>query len=348
MTASAAAKKVPAAPFGSARDRSVLRLLGAEAAAELAGHVGTARELERRRAERRRGAFPTGLAPLDRLLDGGLPRGALVELVGGPGSGRFAAVLATLAAATGGAGEAAALVDLGDHLDPQAAVDAGVDAARLLWLRPRRVGEALAAAEAVLQGGLPLVVVDLGTPPVPGGRGYEAGWVRLARAAQTHGGALLVASPYRVSGTAAQAVVAARPGRAVYAAGGRGAPPLLVGRETTWVLEKSRGRQGGEEERGQLVLAGARLPEVWSESTSTAIGSAKGTAAERREEAAAAERAARAEQGEAASEAVVAPRGRRSSRGRRWGRREPAWLRAVPPGGVEAGIGEGGLDAASA
>jgi hypothetical protein len=341
MTASAAAKTGPAAPSRSARDRSVLRLLGAEAAAELAGRVGTARELERRRAERRRGAFPTGLAPLDRLLDGGLPRGALVELVGGPGSGRFAAVLATLAAATGGAGEAAALVDLGDHLDPQAAAEAGVDAARLLWLRPRRVGEALAAAEAVLQGGLPLVVVDLGTPPVPGGRGYETGWVRLARAAQTHGGALLVASPYRVSGTAAQTVVAARPGRTVYAAGEHGAPPLLVGRETSWVLEKSRGRQGGEEERGQLVLAGAMLPACgetasMSTSTSTAKRSAKGTAAETRGEARSAERTGDARQRGTAAGA--------------WAAEAQASERsAAAAAGAWAGAGEGrGLDAASA
>jgi len=237
----------------------VLRLLGAETAIELAGRVSTARELARRRAERHRDAFATGLAPLDRLLDGGLPRGALVELVGRSGSGRFAAVLATLATATT-AGEAAVLVDLGDHLDPQAAAGLGLDAARLLWLRPQRVQQALAAAEAVLNGGFPLVVVDLGTPPVPGGRGNEAAWVRLARAAQTHGAALLVASPYRVSGTAAQAVVEARPERAVYVPGERASTPLLAGIGIRFTLEKDRGRQGGDEERAELVLPGAALP----------------------------------------------------------------------------------------
>ena len=228
---------------------------------ELAGRVGTAGELARRDAERRRDAFRTGVEPLDRLLDGGLPRGALVELVGRSGSGRFATALATLAAATG-AGEAAVLIDLGDHLDPQAAHDLGIDAERLLWLRPRHVQEALAAAEAVLHGGFPLVVIDLGTPPVPGGRGNEASWVRLARAAETHGAALLVASPYRVSGTAARAVVEARPARALYAAAARGATPLLAGIGVHLTLEKSRGRSGGDEAAAQLVLPGAAPPAV--------------------------------------------------------------------------------------
>lgn len=250
------------------RSPGVLRLLGDEAAAELAGQVSTGRELARREAERRRDALPTGLPPLDRLLDGGLPRGELVELVGCSGSGRFATALAVLATATRG-GEAAVLVDLGDHLAPATAARLGIDLERLLWLRPETTGDALAAAEVALNGGFPLVVVDLGTPPVAGGRGNEAGWVRLTRAAETHGAALLVASPYRVSGTAAHSVVTARRGRALYAeanagadadAGRRGAPPLLAGLGTRWVLEKARGRRAGGEEAVQLALPGTFPP----------------------------------------------------------------------------------------
>jgi len=266
--ATSAARRQDAAP----RRRPVLRLLGAEAAAELAGRVASARELGRGLAERRRGAFPTGLAALDRLLagagvgaetrpeaEGGLPRGKLVELVGRPGSGRFTAALTALATATA-AGEAAALVDLGDHLDPASAAALGADLARLLWLRPRDVGEALAAAEAVLAGGLPLVVVDLGAPPVAGGRGPEAGWLRLARAAEAHGAALLVSAPYRVSGTAAHAVVAAAravPEYAPSAAAAPGAspsPPLLAGLTLRLRLDKHRGRREGGETRETLAL----------------------------------------------------------------------------------------------
>jgi len=258
-TAEAAARSDGLGERFAAR-RPVLRLLGAEAAAELAGKVHSAREIGRRQEERRRAAFPTGLEPLDRLLDGGLPRGRLVELVGRPGSGRFAAALGTLATATA-AGQAAALVDLGDHLDPRSLTDLGADLRRLLWLRPRSTREALAAAEAVLAGGFPLLVMDLGTPPVPGGRGLEAGWVRLARAAQAGGAALLVSSPYRASGTAAHTVIAARPGRALRTeAAGPGSPPLFRGLAARLTVEKSRGRLDGDAVPLELALPTALAP----------------------------------------------------------------------------------------
>ncbi len=130
----------------------------------------------------------------------------MVEAIGHRTSGRFSLVLSILACATR-LGEATALVDLGDHFDPQSAVDGGVELERLLWLRPERVKAALACVEILLDGGFPLVVFDLGMPPVPGGRGGEASWLRLARAAQAHDSALLISSPYRASGTAARAVM---------------------------------------------------------------------------------------------------------------------------------------------
>ncbi len=157
----------------------------------------------------------TTVAAVDDLLAGGLPRGQLVELIGGRSSGRFSTVLAALAAATA-AGEAAALVDLGDGLDPQAAITLGVDLPRLLWLRPSTLKQALACAEILIGGGFSLVALELGPPPVPGGRGLEAAWLRLARAAQAHHTALLIASPYRVSGTAAAAVLQATRSRVLW------------------------------------------------------------------------------------------------------------------------------------
>jgi hypothetical protein len=220
--------------------RPALRLLRAELPAELRGRLASGRELVRaRREEGCQGEiFATGVPALDRLLGGGLVRGRLVELVGRRSSGRFSAVVAALAAATA-AGEAAALIDLGDGLDPQTAAAMGADLERLLWVRPRTVGEALAAAEAALHGGFHLVVVELGPPPLPGARalsatGPAAAWTRLARAAHAHGSALLVTSPWRLTGTAAAAVLEAG-GRAVWAGAGgsagaaRGAPPLLAG-----------------------------------------------------------------------------------------------------------------------
>jgi len=221
--------------------------------------IRSARELDRDLREAAgEGVFPTAVPVLDRLLDGGLPRGQLVELVGSRTSGRFSTLLAALAAVTG-VGEAAALVDLGDCLDPEAARALGVDLDRLLWARPARLKEALAAAEMLIAGGFPLVALDLGLPPVRGGRGIEAAWLRLARAARAHDAALLVGSPYRVSGTAAAAVLKAGRGRAAWRGGGH-SPWLLGGVASRIEIEKVRGRLPGQGEDFRLDVEALPRP----------------------------------------------------------------------------------------
>jgi len=175
----------------------------------LAGRVRTGRDLAAGLGEREPGegaAWSRALPALAAVLPSGLPRGELVELVGRRGSGRAGFGLALLAAATS-AGENVALVDLGDGFDPQGALAAGVALERLLWARPSALKPALAAAEAALAGGFPLVLLDLGLPPVAGGRGHEAQWLRLARAAREPRSALVVSSPYRTTGVAPAAVL---------------------------------------------------------------------------------------------------------------------------------------------
>lgn len=220
----------------------------------------SARELSRARHEEdeERPPLKTAVPVLDRLLEGGLPRGCLVELVGGRSSGRFSAALSVLAAATG-VGEAAALVDLGDGLDPAMAETMGVDLRRLLWIRPAQLKQALASAEMALGAGFPLVVIDLGQPPIRGGRGVEAAWLRLARSARSHGSALLVSSPYRVSGTAASVVLKTNRPRAVWR-GGEGSPWLLGGFSAQIEIEKVRGRLPGRAEEVELSMAESPLP----------------------------------------------------------------------------------------
>ncbi|HKI01040.1 MAG TPA: hypothetical protein VKK31_03585 [Thermoanaerobaculia bacterium] len=236
---------------------AALRLVRSSLPEALRSHVQSARALDREIKDAAgEGAFPTAVPAIDRLLDGGLPRGQLVELVGSRTSGRFSTLLAVLAAATS-VGEAAALVDLGDGLDPDAALGAGVDLERFLWARPARLKEALAATEMLIAGGFPLVALDLGNPPVRGGRGVEAAWLRLARAARAHDSVLLVGSPYRVSGTAAGVVLKAGRVRAAWR-GGAGSPWLLAGGASQIVLEKCRGRLHGQAE--DLTLATAAVP----------------------------------------------------------------------------------------
>jgi len=218
-------------------------------------HLLSGRDLVEKSREEERQPLKTAQPALDRLLAGGLPRGRLVEILGGRSSGRFSAVLSILAAVTG-TGQTAALIDLGDGLDPATAVRMGVATERLLWLRPKRIKEALAAAEIVLATGFPLVVVDLGLPPVCGGRGNEAAWLRLARAAAAQGAALVVSSPYRVSGTAASAVL--RADRALAKWNGTGSSPrLLAGLSGHLALEKGLPEAPSGEERFELKVAQA-------------------------------------------------------------------------------------------
>ncbi len=255
-SASTAARPLPAPPAGD------LERLRSTLPAPLRRQLRRARELGPPASGER---FPTAIEAVDRLLPGGLPRGRLVELVGRRSSGRFSLLLSALAAVTGG-GDCAALVDLGDGLDARAAASAGVELERLLWLRPSHLRTALAAAEILAHCGFPLIALDLGAPPVPGGRGAEPSWLRLARAAVVHGSAVLVSSPYRVSGTAATGVLEARGADPLWHLAGS---PLLTGSTCRVRLAKLRGtRAAGAEDRFRLLTpaaAAARL--LWPRSS---------------------------------------------------------------------------------
>lgn len=77
---------------------------------------------------------PLGISSIDLLLEGGIPLGAITELVGKSCSGRTSLALA-LAAQLTQAGNAVAWIDAGNALDPESAAAAGVDLARQLWVR---------------------------------------------------------------------------------------------------------------------------------------------------------------------------------------------------------------------
>jgi hypothetical protein len=81
-----------------------------------------------------RPAAATGIEPLDAVLYGGLPAGAISELVGPECSGRTSVALSFLARITQ-TGKVCAWIDVSNALDPISAAAAGVDLARLLWVR---------------------------------------------------------------------------------------------------------------------------------------------------------------------------------------------------------------------
>ncbi len=77
---------------------------------------------------------PTGIPSIDAVLDGGLPLGAITEVVGPECSGRTAFALSFVAGLTQSA-KVCAWVDVSDTLHPESAAASGVNLPGLLWFR---------------------------------------------------------------------------------------------------------------------------------------------------------------------------------------------------------------------
>jgi recombination protein RecA len=116
-----------------------------------------------------RPVLPTGVDEVDALLDGGLPVGALTEMVGPESSGRTAVALSFLNRLTH-AGKVCAWVDVSDALSPESAAAAGVSLSQVLWVRCG-VSKAEPKASAAYRFSLP----DKYLIPAPGKKGLHGG-----------------------------------------------------------------------------------------------------------------------------------------------------------------------------
>lgn len=186
------------------------------------------------------GRWPTGVPALDRILEGGFPRGRLGEIAGPASSGRTSLALALLATTTR-AGESAGVVDAADAFDPASAAEAGVALERTLWVRETRPSEALRATEILLRaGGFALVLLDLTRLPVPPAQGA---WLRFSRAAAASLTSLVVlASEARLTGSHADLALEMGPAQPRF----EGAPPLLEGLDAEVLVVRNRsGSPGG-------------------------------------------------------------------------------------------------------
>jgi recombination protein RecA len=81
-----------------------------------------------------RPVMATGVGAVDEALGGGLPVGALTEMIGAECSGRTALALSFVAQVIR-AEKVCVWVDASDALSPESAAACGVDLARLLWVR---------------------------------------------------------------------------------------------------------------------------------------------------------------------------------------------------------------------
>jgi hypothetical protein len=198
-------------------------------------------------------ALATGIAGLDDLLRGGFPRGQLSEVHGAPSSGRTALVLALVARLTR-AGSLVAWVDPGDRLDPGSVDAAGVDLARLLWLRgegrgrdARTLMRAVSALGTLLGSGLfEAVVLDLaGIAAAVRQRLPGTTWIRLQRLIEDQPTALVLIGDGHVAHGPAGAALALRSAAPRWS----GQPPARVLRGVgAEVREARRGLRGASVE----------------------------------------------------------------------------------------------------
>jgi hypothetical protein len=183
-----------------------------------------------RELTRKNRRIASSLPPIDNLLGGGIVRGRISEFFGATGSGKTSLAMRFAAQVT--RNEAAAWIESGDYLDPASMLAAGIEPSRMLWVscraanlshRSNEVREAddcagldfaaarnrgwrrhtpiasLKAAEWILTaGGFGLLVLDFAATIqfLP-----QSVALRLARAAERSGTAVIVLGEHPMCGT---------------------------------------------------------------------------------------------------------------------------------------------------
>jgi len=230
----------------------------------------------------------SGLAPLDDLIDGGIPRGRISEITGRAGSGKTSLAASFTASATN-RGEVAAWLDSSGTFDPESMAVAGVELRRMLWASmtmafprgrfaasplARRQSAIVKAAELVLDaGGFSLVVVDFGEAP----RALaHASALRIARAAERSGAAVIALAPWRMCGTFAALSLAATRAETSFSRLAPGSPVTFDG--LTVVAMVARNKMGGTGRRVRVralidPIEFAELPDFDLQDLATRAGS---------------------------------------------------------------------------
>jgi len=134
----------------------------------------------------------TGLSFLDEAIGGGLPKGAITELISPEVSAGSASLIHALLETAQRDCYFLALIDGRDSFDPQPLGNACLG--HLLWMRCTKALEAIKAADLLLRdGNLPLVIVDLVLNPREELRKIpQTNWYRLQRLVESTSTACLV------------------------------------------------------------------------------------------------------------------------------------------------------------
>ena len=151
------------------------------------------------------GRLITGLSFLDRTIGGGLPKGAITELISPQVSAGGASLIHALIQSA--SGTAVALIDGRDSFDPQPLGNACLR--HLLWVRCNKASEAIKAADLLLRdGNFSLVIVDLVlNPPEELRKIPQTSWYRLQRLVEPTSAACLVLTRQSMVGSAQLKIV---------------------------------------------------------------------------------------------------------------------------------------------
>jgi hypothetical protein len=141
-----------------------------------------------------RNFWPTGVEQIDEPLNGGLPKGALTEIVAEKRGSGSALLARTLIDQAFERNEFVAFVDGQDSLD---VTELGEDLSRLLWVRCGSADEALKATDLLLRdGNLPLIFLDLAENPTRELRKIPATtWYRFQRLIEQSSTVCVVMAP---------------------------------------------------------------------------------------------------------------------------------------------------------
>jgi hypothetical protein len=137
----------------------------------------------------------TGLSFLDQTIGGGLPKGAITELISAQISAGSASLIHALLEAAHRNRYFVALIDGRDSFDPSTSGGLGNACLHhLLWVRCTKTLDAIKAADLLLRdGNFPLVIVDLVlNPPAELSKIPQTSWYRLQRLVESAPTACLI------------------------------------------------------------------------------------------------------------------------------------------------------------
>lgn len=221
--------------------------------------------------------FVTGIAEVDAVLDGGIPRGCITEVAGAASTGKTSFALSAIATITQ-SGAACAWVDVSDTLSPESAAAAGVELKRLLWLRTSserkqkltekpwpRLEQALKATDLLLQaGGFGAIVLDMSDVlPQHAMRIPLATWYRFRLAAEQARSALIFLSQVPCAHSCAALALRCEPA-SVRPFSSNGETALFEHQQYTLMRERNRNESSVFLQKKPPLRAAWRAETLWS------------------------------------------------------------------------------------